>query len=71
MGWNTAQTGLLVAISPVLMAVSYLGQTMNKVDPQKLTTLGMGLVTIGLFILIFLNKKYSSTSFSIIIMFPR
>lgn len=59
MGWNTAQTGLLVAISPVLMAVSspLAGYLSDKVDPQKLTTLGMGLVTIGLFILIFLNKN--------------
>ncbi len=59
MGWNTLQTGLLVAISPVLMAVSspLAGYLSDKVDPQKLTTLGMGLVTIGLFILIFLNKN--------------
>ena len=59
MGWNTLQTGLLVAISPVLMAVlsPLAGYLSDKVDPQKLTTLGMGLVTIGLFILIFLNKN--------------
>ena len=41
------------------MAVSspLAGYLSDKVDPQKLTTLGMGLVTIGLFILIFLNKN--------------
>jgi MFS family permease len=59
MGWNSAQTGLLLIISPILMALSspLAGYLSDHVDPQKLTTLGMGLVTIGLFILIFLNKN--------------
>lgn len=58
MGWSAAQSGFLLVISPLIMALSspISGYLSDKVDPQKLTTLGMGLVTIGLFILVFLTK---------------
>ena len=51
-------TGIILIVTPALMAIlaPFSGKLSDKIEPQKLSALGMVFVTIALFILIFLNE---------------
>ncbi len=52
-------TGLILIVTPALMALiaPFSGRLSDKIEPQKLASLGMGFVTVAIFILIFLNES--------------
>ena len=51
-------TGLILIVTPALMALiaPFSGKLSDKIEPQKLAAIGMGFVTVAIFLLIFLNK---------------
>lgn len=57
-GFNTEITGLLLIVTPLMMAIvsPFSGKLSDKFDPQKISAIGMGIVTIGLLLIIPLNK---------------
>lgn len=57
-GWNAQMTGLILVATPIMQAIvtPQSGKLSDRIDPQILSATGMGLVTISLFILIFLTK---------------
>jgi len=59
-------TGIILIVTPALMAIiaPFSGKLSDKIEPQKLSALGMGFVAIALFMLIFLNEE---TPFYIIV----
>ena len=52
-------TGLILIVTPALMAIlaPFSGKLSDKINPQKLSALGMGFVTVAVFILIFLDAN--------------
>ncbi|MCL2157236.1 MAG: MFS transporter, partial [Methanobrevibacter sp.] len=52
------EAGMYLIFTPALMAIlaPFSGKLSDKFEPQKLSALGMGFVTIALFLLIFLNE---------------
>lgn len=52
-------TGLILIVTPALMALiaPFSGKLSDKIEPQKLASLGMVFVTVAIFILIFLDKS--------------
>ena len=56
-GWDPQMSGLILIITPILMAIMApnAGKLSDKVHPQKLAALGMGIATVALLILTFLN----------------
>ena len=56
-GWDPQMSGLILIITPILMAIMApnAGKLSDKVHPQKLAALGMGIATAALLILTFLN----------------
>ena len=56
-GWDAQMSGLILIITPILMAIMApnAGKLSDKVHPQKLAALGMGIATVALLILPFLN----------------
>ncbi|WP_296804249.1 MFS transporter [uncultured Methanobrevibacter sp.] len=56
-GWDAQMSGLILIITPILMAIMApnAGKLSDKVHPQKLAALGMGIATVALLILTFLN----------------
>jgi MFS family permease len=59
-------SGLILIVTPVLIAIisPFAGTLSNRIAPQKLSAIGMGLVTVAIFVLVFLDED---TSFSVII----
>lgn len=57
-GLDPQTTGIVLVVTPVLMALiaPFAGRLSDKYPPQIITAFGMGLVTIALFILTFLDK---------------
>lgn len=57
-GWNAQMSGLILIITPIIMAIMApnTGKLSDKVHPQKLAAIGMGIATIALLILTFLTK---------------
>jgi len=51
-------SGLILIITPIIMAIMApnTGKLSDKVHPQKLAAIGMGIATIALLILTFLTK---------------
>ncbi|MGL4670552.1 MAG: MFS transporter [Methanobacteriaceae archaeon] len=56
---NSQLTGMILIITPIMMAIlaPVSGKLSDKIKPQKLSALGMGFVSIALFMLIFLDKS--------------
>ncbi|WP_410319769.1 MFS transporter [Methanobrevibacter sp.] len=56
-GWDPQMSGLILIITPILMAIMApnAGKLSDKVHPQKLAALGMGIATVALLILTFLT----------------
>ncbi|MBZ9571637.1 MFS transporter [Methanobrevibacter sp. TMH8] len=65
-GMDPQTTGLILIVTPALMAIiaPFSGNLSDKIEPQKLAAIGMGFVTVAIFILIFLDK---GTPLSVII----
>lgn len=61
--YNAAEAGTILAIQPVLMAIisPFTGRLSDKVAPRILASIGMGLIALGLFAMIFINKDTSMT----------
>ncbi|WP_295723121.1 MFS transporter [uncultured Methanobrevibacter sp.] len=57
-GYNSAMTGLILIISPIVMSTTapFAGKLSDKLHPQKIATVGMTIMTISLIILSFLDK---------------
>ena len=60
-------TGIILIVTPALMAIiaPFSGNLSDRIEPQKLSAIGMGFVTVAIFILIFLEK---GTPLSVIIL---
>lgn len=56
-GFNPQSAGFFIIILPVMMALvaPFAGRLSDKINPQILSAVGMGLATLALFILAFLN----------------
>ena len=56
-GWNAQMSGLILIITPVLMAIMApnAGKLSDRIHPQKLAAVGIGIAAIALAILTFLN----------------
>ena len=58
-GWNAQMSGLMLIITPILMAIisPNSGKLSDRIHPQKLAAIGMGIATVTLIIMIFLNAN--------------
>lgn len=58
-GWNAQISGMMLIVTPIIMAVMApnSGKLSDKFHPQKLAAFGMGITTIALLILIFLDAN--------------
>lgn len=58
-GYTSQMTGIILVATPLTQSIitPQSGKLSDKVNPQKLAAFGMGLVTLALFILTFLNKN--------------
>lgn len=65
-GMDPQTTGIILIVTPALMAIiaPFSGKLSDRIEPQKLSAIGMGFVTVAIFILIFLQK---GTPLSVII----
>ena len=58
-GWDAQMSGMILIITPIIMAIMApnAGKLSDKIHPQKLAALGMGIATVALLILTFLTCK--------------
>ena len=58
-GWNAQMSGLILIITPIIMAIMApnAGKLSDKIHPQKLAALGIGIAAIALAILSFLTGE--------------
>ena len=58
-GWNAQMSGLILIITPIIMAVMApnSGKLSDRIHPQKLAALGIGIAAIALLILTFLDAS--------------
>ena len=56
-GWDAQMAGMILIITPIIMAIMApnAGKLSDRIHPQKLAALGMGIATIALLILTFLT----------------
>ena len=56
-GWNPQMAGIMLIITPIIMAfmAPNAGKLSDRIHPQKLAAIGMGIATITLVIMIFLD----------------
>ena len=59
MGFDSQLSGLLLIVTPVMMAIlaPIAGRLSDRIDPQKLAAIGMGFVTVAIGILCFLSES--------------
>lgn len=59
MGYSPQYSGLLLIVTPLIMALfaPISGKLSDKINPQKLASIGMSLVSIAMFIYCFLDKS--------------
>lgn len=59
MGHSPQTTGFILFVSPLLMAICapFSGRLSDKVDAQILAAIGMGMVSVGMFLLCMLNES--------------
>lgn len=57
-GWDAQMAGLILIITPIIMAIMApnAGKLSDKIHPQKLAAIGIGIAAIALLILTFLTK---------------
>ena len=57
-GWDAQMAGLILIITPIIMAIMApnAGKLSDKIHPQKLAAIGIGIAAIALMILTFLTK---------------
>lgn len=57
-GWDAQMSGMILIITPIIMAIMApnAGKLSDKIHPQKLAAMGMGIATVALVILTFLTK---------------
>lgn len=57
-GMDPQITGIILIVTPALMAIiaPFSGKLSDKIEPQILCAIGMGFVTVAIFILVFLEK---------------
>lgn len=57
-GFNPQDAGLILAVQPICMTIfsPFAGNLSDKIEPQKVASVGMGVTAIGLIIFTFLNK---------------
>lgn len=60
-GWNAQMSGLILIITPIIMAIMApnSGRLSDKIHPQKLAAIGIGIAAIALLILTFLDANTS------------
>ena len=58
-GWDAQMSGMILIITPIIMAIMApnAGKLSDKIHPQKLAALGMGIATVELLILTFQTGK--------------
>ena len=58
-GWNAQMAGLILIVTPIIMAfmAPTSGNLSDRIHPQKLAALGMGIATLALLILVFLDAN--------------
>ena len=56
-GWDAQMAGMILIITPIIMAIMApnSGKLSDRIHPQKLAAIGMGIATVALLILTFLN----------------
>jgi Na+/melibiose symporter-like transporter len=61
LGLDSTYSGLILLSQPIIMATlsPLTGKLSDKIEPQILASIGMGLTTLGLFLFIFLSAKTS------------
>lgn len=66
-GWNPQLTGFILLVSPIVMSITapFAGRLSDKVQPQRIASVGMVLAAFGFVFLIYLN---GNTSLYIIIL---
>lgn len=59
MGINSQSAGLILLAQPVIMAVlsPFTGRLSDRVEPRVVASWGMGLTTLGLFVLVFISRS--------------
>ena len=57
-GWDAQMSGMILIITPIIMALMApnSGRLSDRINPQKLAGIGMGITTVALLILVFLTK---------------
>ena len=62
-GFDPQQAGQILVIQPLLMAIfsPVTGKLSDKIDPGKVASIGMALLSLGLFIIAFIGKNTSTT----------
>lgn len=60
-GFNPQQAGQILVIQPLLMAIfsPITGKLSDRIDPGKVASVGMALLSLGLFIIAFIDKNTS------------
>ncbi|WP_405294217.1 MFS transporter [Methanobrevibacter sp.] len=58
-GWNPQMAGLILIITPIIMAIMApnAGKLSDRIHPQKLAAVGIGIAAVALGILVFLNAE--------------
>ncbi|NLU46978.1 MAG: MFS transporter [Syntrophomonadaceae bacterium] len=59
LGYNSQVAGFILLVQPIIMAIvsPAAGRLSDRIDPRIVASAGMGISTIGLFILIFINEQ--------------
>jgi len=62
-GLNPREAGIILVAQPIIMTFfsPIAGRLSDKIEPQTVSSIGMGLTTVGLFSLIFLSNKTALT----------
>lgn len=59
LGYNSQVAGFILLAQPIIMAIvsPVAGRLSDRIDPRVVASIGMGVTTVGLFILIFVNEQ--------------
>ena len=59
LGLDSSISGLILLSQPILMAIlsPYAGRLSDRIEPQILSSIGMAIITVGLFVTIFFNPS--------------
>ena len=70
-GYNPQMAGMILMAQPVIQAIfsPIAGKLSDKIEPQKVASLGMAVITGGLFYLSFINEQTNIISIVIVLVF--